>query len=324
MEWGSNMRTIAVALELSSEQLQRIQSVAPDWRIIGGKEVSAWVHEVSNAEIIVGWHPSVEEAFLADPDFSVRWVHNWGAGIDQLPLSELRRRGIAVTNASGVHAYPISETILGLMLSLTRKLHTYVRNQVSQTWHHASLSEEMHGKTAGILGVGAIGLETARLCQAFGMRVLGLRRSGTASPYVDEMYDTGDLATLMAKSDYVVNILPYTDDTRHIVDARQFAQMKSTAFYINVGRGQTTDEAALIEALQTGRIAGAGLDVFAQEPLPTDSPLWRLDNVILTPHSSGSTMHYNDRALDIFTENLANYVQGHALSRNVVDLERQY
>ena len=318
------MRTIVFVLNLSPEQLDRIRSVVPGWQIVSGQEPSVWTDHVSTAEIIAGWNPVVEEAFVNDSDFAVRWVHNWGAGVDRLPLSEFKRRGVVVTNSSGVHAYPISETILGMMLSLTRKLHTYVRSQQTQTWHHASLSAEMHGKTVGILGVGAIGSETAKLCKAFGMHVFGMRRSGEPSAYVDTMVDIRGLATLMAASDYVVNTLPQTDYTDCLINEQQLSYMKPSAFYINIGRGKTTDEAALIRALKAKRIAGAGLDVFEQEPLPKDSPLWKLENVIVTPHTSGSTEHYDNRALDIFTANLDDYVNGRALSRNRVDLDQQY
>ncbi|QSO54522.1 D-2-hydroxyacid dehydrogenase [Alicyclobacillus curvatus] len=319
------MSKLIFTLDLTEEQLKRVRAVVPDWEVISGKDPSIYAQHLQGAEIIAGWSSAAENAFRADPNFPVKWVHNWGAGVDKLPLTEFKARGVTLTNSSGVHAYPISETILGMMLSLTRNLHIYVRNQQQHIWHHGNLSAEMHGKTVGILGVGAIGLETARLCKAFGMKVLGVRRSAAPSDFVDEMHGlVGFEQNVLAHSDYVVNTLPHTKETHHLMDSSQFAAMKPSAFYMNIGRGGTTVESALIAALQNGEIAGAGLDVFETEPLPTDSPLWDMGNVIITPHTSGSTAYYNDRALDIFLTNLADFVAGRDLSVNTVNLDLQY
>jgi len=182
----------------------------------------------------------------------------------------------------------------------------------------------MHGETIGIIGVGDIGQETARLAKAFGMRVLGVRRSGEPTEHVDQMYSLEGLPQLLNESDYVVNALPLTEETYHYIGAKQFAQMKCNAFYINIGRGPTTDTEALLQALLSKQIAGAGLDVFEQEPLPADHPLWQMDNVILTPHSSGHTQYYGQRTLDIFLGNLHDYITKGKPTHNLVDLLKQY
>ncbi|WP_348635142.1 D-2-hydroxyacid dehydrogenase [Paenibacillus sp. PvP091] len=174
------------------------------------------------------------------------------------------------------------------------------------------------------MGVGAIGEETARLAKAFGMNVLGFRRSGKSSPYVDRMYDRHGLDELLAASDYIVVTLPLTKETGHLIGRREFQWMKSSAFFINIGRGATTDTDALINALQEGVIAGAGLDVFEQEPLPESSPLWGMEQVIMTPHNSGSTVYYDERVVELFLHNLRDYVEGREPSLNRVDLEKQY
>ncbi|MCL6452387.1 MAG: D-2-hydroxyacid dehydrogenase [Alicyclobacillus sp.] len=320
------MPTILCLRSLTAAQLHRIEAAAPGWTVIVGQEAEqeSWLPHVAAAEILAGWSRQAEHALKSAPETALRWVQNWGAGVDTLPLAFFQERGIQLTNASGVHAYPIAETVLAMMLGLTRKIHTYVRNQQAHKWHHAHLSQEMHGRTVTILGIGAIGSEVARLCQAFGMRVLGVRRSARPHSGIDQMFSLTELTSAVAESDYIVNTLPLTPETRGVVSQQVIAAMKPTAFYINIGRGATTDEAALITALAEGRLAGAGLDVFLTEPLPADSPLWDMENVILTPHTSGSTEHYNERALDIFLENLHAYVRGQALVRNVVDLERAY
>jgi phosphoglycerate dehydrogenase-like enzyme len=308
---------------LSEGHIGQIREVAPEWDIVHGKTAEEWEPHLAQAEILCGWNAKAEEHCLREGS-PLRWVHSWGAGVDRIPLDRLEKAGIALTNSSGVHPYPISETVFAMMLGFTRKLHIYVRNQMEKKWHHAGVRAEMHGKTIGIVGVGAIGAEIARLARAFGMKVLGLRRTGEPVPEVDAMYGPDGLHELLRQSDYVVVTVPLTGETYHMFGAEQFRQMKENAFFVNIGRGKTVDTEALVEALRQGRIAGAGLDVFEQEPLPPEHPLWEMENVIITPHSSGSTEHYHERALDLFLQNLRDYVAGKPPSVNRVRPELQY
>jgi phosphoglycerate dehydrogenase-like enzyme len=211
------------------------------------------------------------------------------------------------------------------MLSLTRKIHTYVKNQQEKKWHHSGMKLEMHEKTVGIIGVGTIGKEVAKIAKAFGMKVLGVRHSGKQQEFVDEMYTTNQLDKILPNCDYVVVTLPLTKETHRLFGSKQFDLMKSSAFFINIGRGEIVVEGDLISALQMGKIAGAGLDVFEQEPLTVDSPLWEMENVIITPHTSGSTEHYNQRVIEnILIPNLKNYISGTQLSVNLVDFSKGY
>ena len=224
-----------------------------------------------------------------------------------------------------MHAYPISETIFALMLGLTRKIHTYVRQQLEKKWDNADNNLEIHEKTIGIFGVGAIGLETAKIAKAFGMKVLGVRHSGKAAPYVDQMYTPDKMADVLPQCDFVVITLPLTKETKHLFGAQEFKLMKDSAILINIGRGQIIVEEDLIQSLQNNEIAGAGLDVFATEPLPENSPLWEMENVIVTPHTSGSTEHYTERVIkDIFIPNLKSYLQDGKLDINLVDYKKGY
>jgi phosphoglycerate dehydrogenase-like enzyme len=318
------MGTIASLVRLTDEQYDRIQQSAPGWEVVKRNDESPlWKERLKEAEIVVGWNRTAAEEVLG-PESKLRWVQNWGAGVDRMPLGEFARLGVTVTNASGVHAFPISETILAMMMMFARKLHTAVRYQARREWGDFGTLTEIHRRTVGIIGVGAIGEETARLAKAFGMKVLGVRLSGQPSAYVDRMFDLTGLSEVLWESDYVVMTLPLTDQTRHVFGRAEFELMKSTACYINIGRGATTDTGALVEALQNGTIAGAALDVFEQEPLPAESPLWDMDNVIMTPHNAGSTVEYDARALDIFLHNLQEYVAGRSPSRSCVDLQKQY
>lgn len=317
-------RKIVITRELEQNHIEQIKKVIPDWELIVSKDKDIWQEHAIDAEIIAGWKKGLEE-YCLDPQAKLKWLQTWSAGVDSLPLDELKLRGITLTSANGVHAYPISETIFALMLGLTRKIHTYVRNQQAKTWHHAHMGLELHEKTVGIIGVGAIGQETAKLAKAFGMTVLGIRNSGKPIEYVDEMYTLDQLDFLLPKCDYVVVTLPHTKETHRLFGAEQFMQMKSTAFFINIGRGEIVVEDDLVRALREATIAGAGLDVFEKEPLSAESPLWELENVIITPHTSGSTENYNKRLIEsILIPNLKEYISDTTPSINLVDFSKGY
>ena len=317
-------RKMIITHKLELGHIEQIKNVIPDWELIVSKDQAIWQEHAKDAEIIAGWKKGMEEYCLT-PESNLKWLQTWSAGVDSLPLESLHSKNITLTSANGVHAYPISETIFALMLGLTRKIHTYVKNQQAKTWHHAHMGLEIHEKTIGIIGVGKIGKETAKIAKAFGMNVLGVRNSGRPVDNVDEMYTPDQLELLLPKCDYVVVTLPHTKETHHLCGTEQFEQMKTSAFFINIGRGEIVVEEELVRALQEGTIAGAGLDVFETEPLSTDSPLWEMENVIITPHTSGSTEHYNMRVIEnILIPNLKNYIAGKTPTTNLVDYSKGY
>lgn len=319
-----NKRTIVITQDISDEYIQQIKAVIPDWEVIVGKDREMWAPHVKNAEIIVGWKKELEELTLSEGS-PLRWIQAWSAGVNNIPLANLAAKEISLTSANGVHAYPISETIFGLMLGLTRKIHTYVKNQQTKTWHHAHMNLELHEKTIGIIGVGEIGKETAKIAKAFRMKVLGVRHSGKPEEHVDKMFTSNQLHEVLPQCDYVVITLPLTDETSEMFGKEEFKLMKTSSFLVNIGRGEIVKEEELILALETGEIAGAGLDVFVQEPLEQKSPLWEMENVIITPHTSGSTEHYTKRVIeDIFIPNLQQYVSGHSLPKNLVNFSKGY
>ncbi|SES90169.1 Phosphoglycerate dehydrogenase [Oceanobacillus limi] len=317
-------RTIVVNLDLSETYLNEIKKIAPGWDVVAEKDPEVISDELKKAEIVARWNKTIEPIIL-EKNTNLKWIQTWSAGVNSLPLEALQKRNVSITSANGVHAYPISETIFALMLGLTRKIHTYVRQQLNKTWDNANLKHEIHEKTIGIIGVGAIGQETAKIAKAFGMNVLGVRRSGVLTKYVDQMYTPDQLEEILPQCDIVVITLPLTEETTNLFAAEQFKQMKDSAILINIGRGQIVVEDDLIQALQNNEIAGAGLDVFATEPLPEDSPLWNMENVIVTPHTAGATEYYTDRVIkDIFIPNLKRYIQDGELGINVVDYEKGY
>jgi phosphoglycerate dehydrogenase-like enzyme len=325
-KWRENMkkRKLVITHKLEQDHLEQIEEIIPDWTIIEGNDRDNWQGHLQDAEIIAGWKKGIEKDCLS-PHSKLKWLQTWSAGVDSLPLEALASKNVFVTSANGVHAYPISETIFALMLSLTRKIHTYVKNQQERKWHHSGMKLEMHEKTVGIIGVGMIGKEAAKIAKAFGMKVLGVRHSGKPQEFVDEMYTTAQLDEILPNCDYVVVTLPLTKETNRLFGSKQFELMKSSAFFINIGRGEIVVEEDLISALQKGIIAGAGLDVFEKEPLSVDSPLWEMENVIITPHTSGSTEHYNQRVIEnILIPNLKNYISGAQPSVNLVDFSKGY
>ncbi|NOV00806.1 D-2-hydroxyacid dehydrogenase [Paenibacillus planticolens] len=254
----------------------------------------------------------------------LKWMQTLSAGVDKLPLQELTERQIKLTNARGVHTIQMSEFTLSLMLQWVRKSNTLYECQLQKEWYQSISVGELAGKTLGIVGAGAIGEAVARKAKAFDMSVIGFNRTGTPQPGFDATL-SGDegLCKLLAQSDFVVLLLPSTPKTRGLVTKEHLSLMKSSAFLINLARGDVIDEAALTQMLQEGKLAGAALDVFEQEPLPATSPLWSMSNVIVTPHIAGSSAHYTERVSSIFYHNLRAMLDGGDMI-NVVSLTEGY
>ncbi|MBD3921123.1 D-2-hydroxyacid dehydrogenase [Paenibacillus sp. PR3] len=316
-------RTIIAMGGYTPEQQARIREAATGWDVIFGKVKDLDSRLFRDAEIVLGYSPAVETDGLL-PESKLRWIQGWSAGVDKLPLDKLAARGVVLTDASGVHPNQMSETTLALMLAFTRNVHSAIRNQVEGRWELSRSYGEIHGKTIGIIGAGEIGNELATICRAFNMTVLGVRRSGKPADPYDRMYDMSGLSEVLAESDYVVNLLPLTEETNGLFNAEVFAQMKRSAFFVNVGRGPSVVTDDLVQALRDGVIAGAGIDVTEPEPLPEGHPLWSLDNVIITPHIGGQSDQYSARVADLFIHNFKSYIGTGRPDRNIVDYTLRY
>ncbi|HEY7339855.1 MAG TPA: D-2-hydroxyacid dehydrogenase [Ktedonobacterales bacterium] len=281
------------------------------------------------ADIIVSFFPPADLLALAP---NLKWIALPSAGADHaIRAGIVQQGGPVVTTASGIHAVPIGEFVLSLMLMWVRHWPQIIDYQRAATWPDSAGREQLHGReldgaTLGIIGLGAIGRHIARLGRAFGTRIIATRRSasaGASDPDADTLVPPDQLGDLLAASDFVVVSVPATAQTQHLIGASELRMMRHNAFLINISRGSAIDETALVAALTDGMIGGAGLDVFATEPLPAESPLWRLPNVIISPHVAGNTDQYSRRFTDLFLENLARYQAGEPL-HNVVDLARGY
>jgi phosphoglycerate dehydrogenase-like enzyme len=253
---------------------------------------------------------------------NLRWIHTVSAGVDHVLVPELEEINTLLSNASGVFTVPIAEMVLGYMLTVVKRIPELLEQQHGHHWRKLDL-DELRGKTVGILGLGDIGGEVARLCRAFGMRVVGVRRSGQEHESADEIFTPDRLPEFLACSDFIVLATPLTPETRGMIGRAELEAMKPSAWLINVSRGHVIDEDALLESLREKRIGGACLDVFVEEPLPVDSPFWELPNVIITPHNSWSSPRMSDREAELFLENLRRYVNGDELL-NVVDTQAGY
>ncbi|HUP45632.1 MAG TPA: D-2-hydroxyacid dehydrogenase [Thermoanaerobaculia bacterium] len=244
----------------------------------------------------------------------VPWIHSLGAGVETLPFDLLKTTSTVVTNSRGLYADALAEFVLAAMLWFARDLRRLSKNQEAARWEPFTV-ERLEGKVVGIIGYGGIGQAVGRRAEALGMRVLPVRRRGElGDPTVDEV---------LAESDYVVLSTPLTPSTFRLLNRERLGRMRQDAVLINVSRGAIVDEQALLDMLRNGSIRGAALDVFETEPLPPGHPLWKLENVLISPHSADHTTDSHQRAMAFFLENLRRFRQGESLE-NVVDKEERY
>jgi phosphoglycerate dehydrogenase-like enzyme len=296
---------------------EQLAAAAPGWEL---------VTLVGEGPVGADALPRVEAAFLSADSFpgrtgaflreaqrasNLRWLHTFSAGVDHPIFQGFLDRGVRLTTSSGAAARPIARTIMLYLLGLSRDIRGILADQAAHTWNPRAF-DDLDGKVIGVLGMGPIARETIRMAAALGMRPIGMRRAVLGDEPC-ETWTLDRLPELAATCDVLAVALPLTPDTRGIVSADVLAAMRPGAVFVNVGRGDLVDEPALIDALASGRLGGAGLDVFGTEPLPADSPIWDLPNVIVTPHSSAHTPASGEGAAEIFLANLASYVRGEAL-----------
>ena len=246
---------------------------------------------------------------------NLKWLQTFSAGVDSPFFVQLMERGVTLSNSSGATASPIAQTAILYMLALSRDMRTWMRNQDDKKWQQHKI-DELDGASLAVVGMGPIGMEIARIGVALNMKVEAVRRTARGDEPCPT-FSMHELHDVLGRADWVASALPLTPDTRHVFDTKAFAAMRPGARFINVGRGELVDEQALVAALQSGHLAGAGLDVFATEPLPAESPLWGMDNVIVTPHNSGSSTTSNRRSEEIFLDNLERWVAGTPLNNLV-------
>jgi D-2-hydroxyacid dehydrogenase (NADP+) len=252
----------------------------------------------------------------------LKWIHVPYAGVDRFLVPDIIASPVLLTNSRGIHGHQVSEAAFEFLLMLARHARLHLQYQQEKKWQR-SMPGLLRGKTLGVLGVGVIGEQVARLGKAFGMRVVALEVRPIGRDLVDEVYPPEQLHEFLGRCDCVVVCLPLTPDTRGLLGEKEFRAMKPAAYFVNVARGPIVNEEALYQALRQGWIAGAGIDVFAAEPLPPGSPLWELPNIIIYPHIAGEREDYHRLAVDLFGKNLQRYLAGRELF-NLIDKEKGY
>lgn len=300
--------------------IESLAGAVADWatweRLAEGATADEHHTALANAEIMIGW-PSPEQ-LAGSP---LRLLLLGSAGYEEYQTPELQAKdGFVLCNAAGVYSDSVAEHCLAMMLALTRRLPHYLAAMPTGAWRPHPGHDQLAGAVACVVGLGSLGQAVARRCDGMGMDVVGVRRHPERpSPAVGEVFGPNDLRTAVSAADHVISALPGGSDTEGMFSREVFEAMKPGTYFYNVGRGGTVVEQELIDRLRSGRLAGAGLDVFAAEPLPADSPLWQLENCIVTPHVAGYTADHTDKLCELMVSNLCSYRSGVPL-RNVVDL----
>jgi phosphoglycerate dehydrogenase-like enzyme len=346
---AGSQHNVLITTYLEPEHIERLRAISPRLDVIYEPELipspryaadhynsiqrtaeqeARWRELLARADIMFDFDPTHRED-LPEVAPNLRWVQATSAGIGQFVRRmgyEQRMPGVVFTTASGVHARPLAEFCVMSMLMFAKGLRRMLDDQRRKHWERYA-GTDLAGRTLGLVGVGSIGAEIARLGQALGMTVIGTKRTvagaDLAALHVDELYGPDGLHEVLRRAEFLVIATPHTDATERLIGSAELALLPHGAVLINIGRGAVLDEPALIEALQSGQLGGAALDVFEHEPLPTESPLWEMENVLVSPHSSSTSDRENARLTDLFCENLRRFLAGKPLL-NVLDLQVLY
>ncbi|MBF6626169.1 D-2-hydroxyacid dehydrogenase [Aerococcaceae bacterium zg-BR9] len=312
---------IAVFPTLTAQEHQILQSIT-DLPYTDFSTQTPSAECIAEHDIILGWHPIIKEALTLS--HQIKWIQLFMVGVDNLPFDLLEEAGIVVTTAKGANAPTIAQQTIGCMIAFARQLHTSRDQQLKSQWFVPTDLTELTGKRALTVGTGEIGQAFAKLAVAFDITVDGINRTGHDVPGIQNCYPIEALSERIGHYDYVINNLPYTPATDKLFGVEQFEAMQNEAIFINMGRGKSVDEQALIHALDTKQIKAAALDVFEVEPLPVDSLLWHMENVIIMPHRAGISDFYYQRILNIFADNYREFIQGVVPTHNRLDYRKGY
>ena len=311
------MKIVALTTHIEG-YLDSVQEAAPEAEIVEAPDDNALLGEVGDAEVLFPGHFGED---LVDAAERLKWVQVSSAGVEWMPKEALARRGCTVTNAAGIHAIPVAETAIALLSGVARRVDSTTRNRVKGEWVRPPEIFELFEKTVGVIAMGGIGRAFAERAHGLGMRVIGVDVNPASKPdCVDELRGIDELGWLLSSSDVVCMTAPDTLKSHHMMNAQRFAQMKDGSIFLNVSRGGLVDTEALIDAIDSGKFFGVGLDVIEGEPLEADHPIWSRDDVLITPHVGGMSPRRIERMIELFVENLRRYQAGERLL-NVVDLK---
>lgn len=310
-------KKILVTLPMTKEDKQKIKQIGKDCSFVFKNLNKLTSEDVKNTHVIIG---NVKPKLLEEAE-RLEWIQLNSAGYDQYVGSPYLKKNVILTNAGGAYGVSVSEHLLALVTTVSKKLHLYRDSQQMHLWSDHGLTRPLHDQTVLVLGLGDIGNKFAKMMNDLGNKVIGIVSTLREAPaYVDGLYLLEDLQSILPLADIVVNCLPLTRETRNLFSQDQFAIMKKSALFFNVGRGESVDTNALIDAVEKRIIAGAGIDVMDPEPLPKDHPLWKVKDILITPHCAGgfhlqSTL---DRIKDIVYDNLNSYVKGEEFKNRIL------
>lgn len=302
------------------DKMKDIEAFGYDIKVMKELDV-IYNEELENVEVLVCYDPF--KTLDIEKMKKLKWIQISSIGIDQVPIEYVKDTSIIITNNKGGYSIPMGEWIVLKTLELFKNSKGLYENQTNRKWKMDTSIFELYGKTIGFIGTGTIALEAAKRFQGFGVNIVGVNTNGRDIQYFDKCYPISDLNEMLNLCDVVVGTIPHTKATHHLINEERFTVMKEGAYFINVARGSIVDEASLIVNLKSGKLAGAAIDVFEEEPLKEDSPFWKLDNVILTSHNSWISEMRNERRFDLIYKNMKRYVQGEVLL-NEVNLKKGY
>jgi phosphoglycerate dehydrogenase-like enzyme len=302
------------------EKMKAIKDLGYDLVYISEKGIS-YSYEISDVDILVCYDPF--ERLDISKLKQLKWIQLSSIGIDQVPKEKVLEQGIIVANNKSGYSIPMGEWIVMKMLELLKNSKSFYNAQIEKKWQMDTSLLELYNKTVCFIGTGSIASEAAKRLQGFDVNILGINTAGRAVEHFNRCYPMSELNPVLSKSDVVVLSIPYTKETHHLIGESAIGQFKNGASLINISRGSVIKETALVEALKNGKLRGAALDVFEEEPLSPDSPLWDLDNVIITPHNSWISEMRNERRYNIIYKNLKSFIDGEKLM-NIVNIDRGY
>jgi phosphoglycerate dehydrogenase-like enzyme len=305
---------VRVVGELDARRLGLLKDGARGVTVLDGSEAEDPRQSPPEALFVWAYSRGVLASLLESAGTELRWAHFRRVGIPPAVVSVFQAYPhVQLTNGSGASGIAVAEHALALLLALLKRLPELATAQHARAWRHDFTEAELHGRTVCIVGMGDVGRSVARLLRAFGVHTIGVRRSAQAIDEVDETVTTAELGNALERCSILILAPALTPETRGLIGAAELAQLPPGALVINVGRGAVVDEPALVDALNSGRLAGAGLDVLAEEPPAPESPLWNMPNVIVTPHSAAHTEATDDRSVELFLENLGRFQRGEPL-----------
>ena len=302
------------------EKMKAVTELGYELIYVNEKEIS-YTDEISNVDVLSCYNPfdNLDISNLKQ----LKWIQLGSIGIDQLPKQKIREQDIIVTNNRSGYSIPMGEWIVMEILGLLKNRKAFYYKQSEKQWQLDTKILELYNKTVCFVGTGSIASEAAKRLQGFDANIIGINTSGRKVEYFNSCYSIKELDFALSQADVVVLSIPYTKETHHLINENNISSLRKGACLINIARGSIVKESALIEALRKGNIRGAALDVFEEEPLPKDSPLWEMDNVIITPHNSWISEMRNERRYEIIYENLKRFITGERLM-NIVDIDKGY